>query len=123
MTSHFVGHTNNSLKGINGIEKTYDEKLSSGEDITLSMDLRIQHAIREELLKDSSTFNSKTATAILADLNTNEILAMVSLPDYNPNLSINPSLNSYRNTATLNLYEMGSTFKIFSLAEVLNTQI
>ena len=116
LTSHFVGHTNNSLKGINGIEKTYDEKLSSGEDITLSMDLRIQHAIREELLKDALAFNSKTATAILADLNTNEIIAMVSLPDYNPNLSINPSLSSYRNTATLNLYEMGSTFKIFSLA-------
>ena len=82
------------------------------------MDLRIQHAIREELLKDSLAFNSKTSTAILADLNTNEILAMVSLPDYNPNLSINPSLSSYRNTATLNLYEMGSTFKIFSCSRL-----
>ena len=41
---------------------------------------------------------------------------MVSLPDFNPNLSINPRLNTYRNTSTLNLYEMGSTFKLFTIA-------
>ena len=116
LASHIIGHTNKSLNGVNGIEKTFNQKLSSGQDITLSIDIRIQHAIREELLKDLLVFNAKTATAILADLNTNEILSMISLPDFNPNLSINPSINSYRNTATLNLYEMGSTFKIFSLA-------
>jgi len=116
LASHIIGHTNKSLNGVNGIEKTFNQELSSGKDITLSIDIRIQHAIREELLKDFSFFNAKTATAILADLSTNEILSMISLPDFNPNLSINPSIISYRNTATLNLYEMGSTFKIFSLA-------
>ncbi len=116
LASHIIGHTNKSLNGVNGVEKTFNKKLSSGKDITLSIDIRIQHAIREELLKDFLVFNAKTATAVLADLNTNEILSMISLPDFNPNLSINPSINSYRNTATLNLYEMGSTFKIFSLA-------
>ncbi|MBF96843.1 MAG: Peptidoglycan synthase FtsI [Alphaproteobacteria bacterium MarineAlpha9_Bin4] len=116
LTSHIIGHTNKSLIGVNGIEKTFEKKLSSGEDITLSIDIRVQHAIREELVKDFLAFNAKTATAILADLETNEILSMISLPDFNPNLSINPSIYSYRNTATLNLYEMGSTFKIFSLA-------
>ena len=116
LTSHLVGHTNKKLEGVNGMEKTYNNKLSTGKDITLSIDIRLQHAIREELAKDLLNFNAKTATAILADLNSNEILSMISLPDYNPNLSINPSDISYRNTATLNLYEMGSTFKIFSLA-------
>ena len=116
LTSHLIGHTNNNLQGVNGMEKTYNNKLSSGKDIILSVDIRIQHAIREELSKDLLDFNAKTATAILADLDTNEIISMVSLPDYNPNLSINPKHISYRNTATFNLYEMGSTFKIFSLA-------
>ena len=98
------------------MEKTFNEKLSSGKNVTLSLDIRLQHAIKEELLRDFLAFKAKTATAILADLETNEILSMISLPDFNPNLSINPKANSYRNTATLNLYEMGSTFKIFSIA-------
>ena len=80
------------------------------------MDIRVQHAIREELLKDFEFFKSKSAATILIDIKTNEIISMVSLPDFNPNFSINPSLNSYRNTATLNLYEMGSTFKVFTIA-------
>ena len=116
LTAHLIGHTNKSLIGVNGIEKTFNEKLSSGEDITLSMDIRVQHAIREELYKDFNFFKSKTAATILTNIKTNEIISMVSLPDFNPNFSINPLLNSYRNTATLNLYEMGSTFKVFTIA-------
>ena len=46
-------------------------------------------------------------------------MSLVSLPDFNPNQSINPELNSYTNTATLNLYEMGSTFKIFTITAAL----
>ena len=80
------------------------------------MDIRVQHAIREELYKDFDFFKSKAATTILINIKTNEIISMVSLPDFNPNFSINPLLNSYRNTATLNLYEMGSTFKVFTIA-------
>ena len=76
------------------------------------MDIRIQHAVREELLKDFISFQSKSAATILIDIKTNEIISMVSLPDFNPNFSINPKLNSYRNTSTLNLYEMGSTAKV-----------
>ena len=116
LTSHLIGHTNKSLTGVNGIEKTYDKKLSSGKDITLGMDIRIQHAVREELLKDFISFQSKSAATILIDIKTNEIISMVSLPDFNPNFSINPKLNSYRNTSTLNLYEMGSTLKVFTIA-------
>ena len=116
LASHLIGHTNKNLTGINGIEKTFNESLSSGEDVTLGMDIRIQHAIREELSNDFKTFKSKTAATILIDIKTNEIISMVSLPDFNPNFSINPRLNSYRNSATLNLYEMGSTFKVFTIA-------
>ena len=119
LLSHIVGHTNNNLRGVNGIEKTFDKRLSVGEDINLSIDIRIQHASKEELIKDFLYYEAKSATLIIADISKNEILSMVSLPDFNPNLSINPKVKSYRNTATLNLYEMGSTFKVFSIAAAL----
>ena len=78
------------------------------------MDIRVQHATKRGIIKDFNFFKSKTATTILTNIKTNEIISMVSLPDFNPNFSINPLLNSYRNTATLNLYEMGSTFRFYN---------
>ncbi len=119
LLSHLVGHVNNNSRGVNGIEKTFDATLATGKDVDVTIDVRIQHLIREELLKDYNDYNAKTATAILSNIDTNEIISLVSLPDYNPNLSIDPKINSYRNTATLNLYEMGSTFKVFTIAAAL----
>ncbi len=86
----------------------------------MGIDIRLQYIVRDELEKASIKYNSKSATAIIADLNSGEILSLVSLPDFNPNRSINPELNSYTNTATLNLYEMGSTFKMFTITAALD---
>ena len=119
LTSHIVGHINDNKSGVYGAEKTFNDKLSNGEEIHLSIDLRVQHAVKEELLKGFIQYQSKSATAIIINLESSEILSLVSLPDFNPNQSINPKKNSYRNTATLNLYEMGSTFKIFTIAAAL----
>ena len=85
----------------------------------MAIDIRLQYIVRDELEKARIKYNSKSATAIIADLNNGEILSLVSLPDFNPNQSINPELNSYTNTATLNLYEMGSTFKMFTITAAL----
>ena len=115
LTSHIVGHLNDNTSGVYGAEKTFDSNLIKGEDVYLSIDLRLQHAVREELFRGLVKYEAKSASAILVDLNTTEILSLVSLPDFNPNKSINPNSKSYRNTATLNLYEMGSTFKIFTI--------
>ena len=119
LTSHIVGHLNDNTSGVYGAEKTFDSNLIKGEDVYLSIDLRLQHAVREELFRGLVKYEAKSASAILVDLNSSEILSLVSLPDFNPNKSINPNSKSYRNTATLNLYEMGSTFKIFTLAAAL----
>ena len=119
LTSHLVGHINNNLKGVYGAERTFNEKLSKGNNIKLSIDTRVQYAVRDELIKSLKKYKAKSATAIVANINSSEILALVSLPDFNPNLSINPKKESYRNTATLNVYEMGSTFKIFTIAAAL----
>ncbi len=120
ITSHFVGHVNGNMIGQLGAERTFNNKLNSGEDINLSIDIRLQYIVRDELEKARIKYNSKSATAIIADLNNGEILSLVSLPDFNPNQSINPELNSYTNTATLNLYEMGSTFKMFTITAALD---
>ena len=120
ITSHFVGHVNGNMVGQLGAERTFNNKLHKGENINLAIDIRLQYIVRDELKKAIIRYNSKSATAIIADLNSGEILSLVSLPDFNPNQSINPELNSYTNTATLNLYEMGSTFKIFTITAALD---
>ncbi len=119
LTAHIVGHTNISNHGVYGAEKTFDSILNSGKDIKLALDLRVQYAVREEMFKAYNNLGAKSATAIIADLRNFEILSLVSLPDFNPNISINPKIESYRNSATLNVYEMGSTFKIFTIAAAL----
>ena len=99
-----------------GAERTFHNRLKLGENINLGIDIRLQYIVRDELEKARVKYNAKSATAIIANLHNGEILSLVSLPDFNPNQSINPMKNSYTNTATLNLYEMGSTFKIFTIA-------
>ena len=120
ISSHFVGHVNGNMIGQLGAERTFNNKLHLGEDINLGIDIRLQYIVRDELEKARIKYKSKSATAIIADLNNGEILSLVSLPDFNPNQSINPELNSYTNTATLNLYEMGSTFKMFTITAALD---
>tara|TARA_Y100000589_G_scaffold318912_1_gene346913 strand:- start:2422 stop:4101 length:1680 start_codon:yes stop_codon:yes gene_type:complete len=120
ITAHFVGHVNGNMVGQLGAERTFNNRLHLGENINLGIDIRLQYIVRDELEKGRIKYNSKSATAIIADLNSGEILSLVSLPDFNPNQSINPELNSYTNTATLNLYEMGSTFKMFTIAAALD---
>ena len=124
IASHFVGHVNGNMLGQLGAERTFNNKLHLGENINLSIDIRLQYIVRDELQKARIKYNSKSATAIIADLSNGEILSLVSLPDFNPNQSINPKLTSYTNTATLNLYEMGSTFKLFTIAAAIDlTQV
>ncbi len=119
LASHLVGHINNNQLGVYGAERAFNDKLSKGKDVYLSIDNRIQYVVRKELKKGFDEFRAKSATAIIANLETFEILSLVSLPDFNPNQSIDPKKNSYRNTATLNVYEMGSTFKVFTIAAAL----
>ena len=72
--------------------------------------------IREELIKYNKIFKTKGSAAILMDVNTGEIISLVSLPDYNPNLRANITDKNYINRATKGVYELGSVFKTFTLA-------
>lgn len=115
--SHILGRTNIDNIGISGMEKQLDQRLTSSDvPLELTLDLGVQDTIRRELYKALKKFNANGASSILMDVNTGEIIAMVSLPDFDPNQSAQPDEKSQFNFTTKGLYEPGSVFKIFNAA-------
>ena len=84
--------------------------------LQLTIDSGVQDTIREKLAAAVKKYNAAGASAILMDVNNGEIIAMISLPDFDPNLSGNPDERSQFNFTTKGLYEPGSVFKIFNAA-------
>lgn len=122
LMAHVIGGINGDGKGISGVEKAYNERLSEGENITLTLDLRLQSQLRESLQGKLTESGAKGASGIAMDPQTGAVIAMVSLPDYDLNHYGSSSPESWQNRATYSLYEMGSTFKIFTLAEGLEEE-
>ena len=119
--SHIVGALSIDGKGIAGIEKQYDDFLKNGKlPLQLSLDMAIQDTLRRILKKGIKNFNAKAGNAILMDVKTSEIIAMVSLPDYNPNDLNHATDKEMFNRNTLGIYEAGSIFKIFNTAMYLD---
>ena len=132
IAAHVLGFTNVDNIGIAGMEKHIDgmglnDLTMAGfrldpadlKPVKLSLDLRVTHAIRDELIKGIDRFKAKAGAAAILDVNTGEIIALASLPDYDPN---NPSdaLEPLRiNRMNVGVYEMGSTFKAISIAMAL----
>ncbi|HEX2752319.1 MAG TPA: penicillin-binding protein 2 [Alphaproteobacteria bacterium] len=122
LTSHVLGYTDVDGKGIAGVEKQHDTLLTEGEDdLTLSIDLRIQHLMHRELSSAMKKFSAKAGIGMVMDVNNGEIIAMVSLPDFDPYQAGAADDDARFNRATLGVYEMGSTFKIFPLAAALDS--
>ena len=114
--SNLIGLKTNEL--ISKIEKNMDKELVKGKNLQLTVDLRIQNIVREELHKSLNEYEAKSALAIVMNVKSGEIFSMVSLPDFNPNYpkSILPKTENNLNTEAR--YEMGSTLKIFNAAIV-----
>ncbi len=117
--SHLLGYTDRDGLGLSGIERSYDDILSAGEDVHLTMDLRLQHLVRREVQKAMDDFTAKAGTGVIMDAHTGEVLAGVSLPDFDINMVSNAGNNEKFNRLTLGVYELGSMFKIFSTAALL----
>ncbi len=121
LTAHVVGLTDLDDKGIAGIEKTFEKELRARrEPLRLSIDIRVQTIMRNELLKTVADFHAIGGTGMVMDVRTGELLAMVSLPDFNPNNLASATSAAMFNRATLGVYEMGSTFKLFNTAAALD---
>ena len=115
--SHVLGLTDADNIGTAGIEKSMNERLTtSTKPLFLSLDLGIQSKIREELTAGIERFNAVGGAAILMDVNTGQIIAMTSLPDYDPNINKNINSPEHFNFATKGVYEAGSVFKVFNTA-------
>jgi cell division protein FtsI (penicillin-binding protein 3) len=119
--AHLVGYTNVDGQGLAGIERSFNNLLAKGEDITLTVDVRLQHALRREVARSISDFNANAGTGVIMDVQTGEVLAGVSMPDFNPHEAGHADDQSRFNRLTLGVYELGSVFKIFSTAAFLET--
>src|SRR6056297_250001 len=116
--------------GVAGIEKFYDERLrdpaQGHEPLRLSLDLSVQAATERVLYGGMKLMNAKGATAILMEVKTGEIVAVASLPDFDPNdrprplTQGEPSDSPLFNRAVQGVYELGSTYKIFAAAQAID---
>ncbi|MFV3074141.1 peptidoglycan D,D-transpeptidase FtsI family protein [Niveispirillum fermenti] len=126
LAAHVVGFSGVDNNGLMGIEQAFDSRLKdSGEPLRLSVDVRLQHVLRKELAATVQEFSAIGAAGMVMDVKTGEILAMVSVPDFDPHAPPAPQQEQDTdprfNRNTLGVYEMGSTFKIFNTAMALES--
>ncbi|MCC7348384.1 MAG: penicillin-binding protein 2, partial [Variibacter sp.] len=133
IVSHVIGHVNIDNQGIAGIERWLDRSGLADlhmagfatdrqqKPLELAVDLRVQHALRDELLAARDKFKAKAAAGTVTDVRTGEILAMVSVPDYDPNNPREANDPTRINRLTTGVFEMGSTFKALTLAMALDS--
>jgi cell division protein FtsI (penicillin-binding protein 3) len=119
--AHVLGYTDVDGRGISGMESYFDAALKSGKQaLRLSIDLRIQSVVRQEIMAAMVEFRAKGAAGVVMNVNTGEVLAMVSLPDFDPNMPATARGEPGFNRAAKGIYEMGSTFKLFTTAMALD---
>ena len=138
-TAHLIGYTNIDGTGIEGIEKSFDSMLvgKSGsmtyrkdrfgnivenisdvkkydaQDVTLSIDEKLQSMVYREIKKAVAENKAESGTAVLVDVRTGEVLAMANAPSYNPNNRVGVKSELMRNRAITDTFEPGSTVKPF----------
>ena len=129
--SHLLGYVNIDNKGISGMEMWLDgqglddlhmaglatDRLQN--PVELAVDLRVQHALRDELVAARAKFKALAAAGVVLNVRTGEVVAMVSEPDYDPNNPGDPHDPTRINRLTTGVFEMGSTFKAFTVAMAL----
>lgn len=126
LLAHVLGYTDIDNQGIAGVEKTLDETLrrqaiDGKGPLALSLDVCAQAILREELARSVETFRALGATGLILDPTNGEVLALASLPDFDPNQPVSEATDEQRfNRATLGVYEMGSIFKVFTTAMALD---
>ena len=122
--SHIIGQVDYDNYGISGLEKYFDKELKDKkqlhEPLKLTLDSNIQHIINTELNEAVKTFNASGGGALLLDVNSGDIISLVSLPNFNINQRTSIKDEKYINKITKGIYELGSIFKTFTLALALD---
>ena len=127
LAAHVIGYTDVDGHGVAGMERSFDQYLSDPatreQPLTLTIDSRLQQALEHELLGAMNQFSAIGAAGVILDVHTGEVLAMTSLPQLNPNAAGQGSDEARFNRATLGVYELGSTFKPFTVAMAMDSGI
>ncbi len=133
LASHIVGMVNVDNQGIAGFEKYVDDhwlgdlhqvgfgRGNAMEPVRLSIDVRVQHILRDELARAMDEFSAIGATGVVLNVHTGEVLAMSSLPDFDPNDPVDALKPDRLNRMTAGVYELGSVFKSFTFALALDS--
>ena len=119
-----LGGTDVDEHGVAGVERYFDQRLfADSTPLRLSIDVRVQAVVRDELSKAMDEFQGIGACGIVMDVNTGEVLAMVSLPDYDANAFRTTPADDRFNRAVTGMYEPGSTFKLQTASMALDSGI
>lgn len=123
LAAHAIGYPDDQGNGKAGVERQFDARLSSqegrGTPLALSIDVRVQQALEHELGALYRDQSAQGAVGIVMDVTSGEIVAMTSLPDFNPNAPGQASDDERYNKASFATYELGSTFKAITIASAL----
>lgn len=122
LLAHVIGLADVDNNGTAGIEKGLNERITTSDvPVQLSLDIGVQDTVRTILTENMQKYNAKAATAVLMNANTGEIVASVSLPDFDPNNIKSQDIDSMLNTVTARVYEPGSVLKVFNTAMALDS--
>ena len=125
--SHVIGQIDDNNTGISGVEKYFDNKLQKikfqNQSLNLTLDSNLQYIIRNELIDAQLHFKNVGSAAILMNVENGEILSLVSLPDYDLNKRTSINNDIFSNKITLDVYELGSVFKTFTVAAGLENEV
>ena len=121
LAAHALGLTDIDGRGIAGLERFFDQTLRAGNRTQVALDIRIQAILRRELMAAVREFRAIGAAGLVLDANSGEVISMVSLPDFDPNNPASAGGETAFNRATKGVYEMGSTFKLFTAAMALDS--
>ncbi|MBB5519247.1 peptidoglycan D,D-transpeptidase FtsI family protein [Amphiplicatus metriothermophilus] len=118
LAAHVVGHLTPGRGGAMGLERALDRRADAGP-LVASIDIRVQQALEDELARAMEAFSAKAAWGAVMDVATGEVLALASLPDFDPNAPGAAPADWRRNRATYDRYELGSAFKPLTAAAAL----
>ncbi len=118
--AHLIGFADSGGSGLAGAEYAIDEAVRAGalahEPQALSIDLRVQAALEDEVVKAARAFQAQGAVGLITKVHTGEILGLVSYPSFDPNQAGRATPDQLLNRVGTQVYEMGSTFKVFTVA-------
>lgn len=125
LAAHILGFVDIDGQGLAGTERYFNGRLADPalvhEPLQLSVDFRVQHVLREELESAVQTFSAVGAAGVILDVRSGEVLGLVSLPDYDPNIAGSANQITLFNRVVQGVYELGSGLKAFTVAMALES--